>query len=59
MKTRMEKYYDEENNNVALREKKNMSLYENIDEYEVEDYKIEANATVLDNNAKNIDVQKI
>ena len=59
MKTRMEKYYDEENNNVALREKKNMSLYENIDEYEVEDYKIEANATVLDNNAKNIDVEKI
>ena len=59
MKTRMEKYYDEENNNVDLREKKNMSLYENIDEYEVEDYKIEANATVLDNNAKNIDVEKI
>ena len=59
MKTRMEKYYDEENNNVALREKKNMSLYENIDEYEVEDYKIEANATVIDNNAKNIDVEKI
>ena len=59
MKTRMEKYYDEENNNDDLREKKNMSLYENIDEYEVEDYKIEANATVLDNNAKNIDVEKI
>ena len=59
MKTRMEKYYDEENNNIALREKKNKSLYENIDDYEVEDYKIEANATVLDNNAKNIDVEKI
>ena len=59
MKTRMEKYYDEENNNIALREKKNKSHYENIDDYEVEDYKIEANATVLDNNAKNIDVEKI
>ena len=59
MKTRMEKYYDEENNNIALRQQKNEKLYENIDEYEVDDYKIEANATVLDNNAKNIDVEKI
>ena len=59
MKTRMEKYYDEENNNIALRQKKNMSLYENINDYEVDDYKIEANATVLDNNAKNIDVEQI
>ena len=54
MKTRMEKYYDEENNNIALRQRKNERLYENINDYEVDDYKIEANATVLDNNAKNI-----
>lgn len=59
MKTRMEKYYDEENNNIALRQRKNEKLYENINDYEVDDYKIEANATVLDNNAKNIDVEKI
>ena len=59
MKTRMEKYYDEENNNIALRQQKNEKLYENINDYEVDDYKIEANATVLDNNAKNIDVEKI
>lgn len=59
MKTRMEKYYDEENNNIALRQQKNVSLYENIDDYEVDDYKIQTNATVLDNNAKNIDVEKI
>ena len=59
MKTRMEKYYDEENNNIALRQQKNMDLYENINNYEVDDYKIEANATVLDNNAKNIDVEQI
>ena len=59
MKTRMEKYYDEENNNIALREQKNLKLYENINDYEVDDYKIETNATVLDNNAKNIDVEKI
>ena len=54
MKTRMEKYYDEENNNIALRQQKNEKLYENINDYEVEDYKLETNATVLDNNAKNI-----
>ena len=59
MKTRMEKYYDEENNNIALRERKNKNLYENINDYEVEDYEIKTNATVLDNNAKNIDVEKI
>ena len=59
MKTRMEKYYDEENNNIALRQQKNMNLYENINDYEVDDYKIETNATVLDNNAQNIDVEKI
>ena len=59
MKTRMEKYYDEENNNIALRQQKNEKLYENINDYEVEDYKLETNATVLDNNAKNIDVEQI
>ena len=30
MKTRMEKYYDEENNNIALRQRKNEKLYENV-----------------------------
>lgn len=59
MKTRMEKYYDEDNNNIALREQKNVNLYENINDYEIDSYKLEANATVLDSNAKNIDVEKI
>ncbi len=59
MKTRMEKYYDEDNNNIALREQKNVDLYENINNYEIDDYKIGTNVTVLDNDAKNIDVEKI
>lgn len=59
MKTRMQKYYDEENNNTLLRQQKNENLYENISQYENLDYKIEPNGTVLDNNAKNIDVEKI
>lgn len=59
MKTRMQKYYDEENNNTLLRQKKNEELYENITNYEVDDYKLDTNVTVLDNNAQNIDVEKI
>jgi len=55
----MQKYYDEENNNTLLRQQKNENLYENISQYENLDYKIEPNGTVLDNNAKNIDVEKI
>ena len=59
MKTRMQKYYDEENNNTLLRQQKNEGLYENINDYEVDDYKLETNVTVLENNATNIDVEKI
>lgn len=59
MKTRMEKYYDEENTNTLLRQHKNENLYENIGNIEVPDYKLETNVTVLDNNAKNIDVEQI
>ena len=58
MQTRMQKYY-EENNDTPLRAQKNENLYENINNIEVEDYKVEANATVIDNNAQNIDVEKI
>lgn len=59
MKTRMQKYYDEDNNNTILRQQKNEELYENIGNYEVDDYKVDTNVTVLDNNAQNIDVEKI
>ena len=59
MKTRMEKYYEPEKVNTPLRENKNKELYENINKYEDLDYKVESNATVIDNNAKNIDVEQI
>ena len=59
MQTRMEKYYDHDDLKVPLREEKNISLYENINNYEVDDYKIESNATVIDHDAQNIDVEKI
>jgi len=59
MKTRMQKYYDENNNNTLLRQKKNEELYENISNYEFDNYRLENNVTVLDDDAKNIDVEKI
>ena len=59
MKTRMEKYYTEDKTqDTMLRQHKNESLYENIGNYEV-DYKLENNVTVLDSDAKNIDVEQI
>lgn len=55
----MQKYYDEQNNNTLLRQQKNESLYENITDFEKLDYKIDNNATIIGENAKNIDVDKI
>ncbi len=60
MKTRMEKYYDEQTNETPLRQRKNENLYENISNYELEeDYRPDNNATIIDDNAKNIDVEQI
>ena len=58
MQTRMQKYY-EENTETPLRQQRNEDLYKNINNYEVEDYQIDSNATIIDNNAKEIDVEKI
>ncbi len=59
MKTRMEKYYETEKIDTPLRAEKNIDLYENINNYEVNDYKLDSNATILDSNAQNIDVEHI
>ena len=59
MQTRMQKYYEESNQNPPLRSQKNVDLYENISNYEVDDYKVDSNATIIDNNAQNIDVERI
>lgn len=58
MKTRMQKYYDGDTNTL-LREQKNSHLYDNMQDLEDIDYKIDTNATVLQDNAKNIDVEHI
>ncbi|MCM1052971.1 MAG: hypothetical protein NC483_03245 [Ruminococcus sp.] len=60
LKTRMEKYYDEQTNDTPLRQHKNENLYENISNYELEeDYRPDNNATIIDDNAKNINVEQI
>lgn len=58
MKTRMQKYYDGDSNTL-LREQKNLHLYDNMEDLEDIDYRIDTNATVLQDNAKNIDVEHI
>lgn len=58
MKTRMQKYYDGDTNTL-LREQKNSHLYDNMEDLENIDYKIDTNATVLQDNAKDIDVEHI
>lgn len=59
MKTRMQKYYDEDSNNTLLRQQRNEHLYDNMETLEDIDYKIDTNVTVLQDNAKNIDVEHI
>lgn len=58
MKTRMQKYYDGDSNTL-LREQKNLHLYDNMDNIEDIDYKIDTNATVLQDDARDIDVEHI
>ncbi len=59
MQTRMQKYYEDNENNPPLRQQKNEALYENINNYEDLDYKLDSNAMVIDSNAQEIDVEKI
>ena len=59
MQTRMEKYYEKNQENTPLREQRNVELYQNINNYDVLDYKAESNATIIDHDAQNIDVEKI
>lgn len=58
MKTRMQKYYDGDSNTL-LREQKNLHLYDNMDNIEDIDYRIDTNATVLQDDARDIDVEHI
>ena len=58
MQTRMEKYTDV-HEEVGQRFKKNEDLYKSISDQELDKYTVRANATVLDDNGTNIDVEHI
>ena len=58
MQTRMEKYTDV-HEEVGQRYKKNEDLYKRISDQELDKYTVRTNATVLDDNGTNIDVEHI
>ena len=59
MKTRMEKYYDNHEEAVGSRARRNEELYKEINKNELEKFEINSNATILANSSRNIDVEKI
>ena len=58
MQTRMEKYTDT-HEDLGQRYKKNEELYKEISNQELDKYTVKTNATVLDDNGTNIDVEHI
>ena len=58
MQTRMEKYTDT-HEDLGQRYKKNEELYKEISNKELDKYTVKTNATVLDDNGTNIDVEHI
>ena len=56
MQTRMGKYYEP---TESGRSRKNHSLYQDIKDTELDDFKINSNIAVLDDNASEIDVEEI
>lgn len=58
MKTRMEKYYSD-GNNILSRSTKNKELYKEVNDTELENFDLNSNVSILGNNSKNIDLDKI
>ena len=59
MKTRMEKYYDNHEEAIGSRAKRNEELYKDINKSEIDKFEINSNATILADSGNNIDVEKI
>ena len=60
MKTRMEKYYPENETMPTLsRSKKNEDLYKEVSSSELEEFNLNSNVSVLGENSPNLDVEKI
>ncbi len=60
MKSRMEKYYDQENAKQSLkRTNRNHDLYSNMNFSDLDEVSIKPNAKVIGNNSHNIDIEKV
>lgn len=58
MKTRMEKYYSEQEPSLS-RARKNADLYKEVNTSELEDFDLNSNVSILGDNTPNIDLEKI
>ena len=59
MDTRLNKYYEDEEEVVTSRTKKNENLYKEISKNELDNFEIKSNSTVIGENKAEIDVEKI
>lgn len=59
MQSRMDKYNNTANNTYTSRTKKNQELYEDVRNSALTNFNVNSNVSVLDTNAKNIDVNKL
>lgn len=60
MKTRMEKYYPENETTPTLsRSRKNEDLYKEVSSSELEEFNLNSNVSILGENSPNLDVEKI
>ena len=59
MNSRMNRYYEDEEEVVSSRTRKNEELYKEISKSELENYEIKSNTTVIGENKNEIDVEKI
>lgn len=60
MKSRMEKYYNEQTDTSNSRSSRNRELYKDVTDSELEDFNLNSNVSILgDNNGQNIDINKI
>ncbi len=60
MKSRMEKYYDENNRYVQKRTNRNSDLYKEISDSDLDDFSMTSNAKVIgENNSNNINIDRL
>ncbi len=59
MKSRMEKYYGNNNETTNLRTNKNEKIYREIHDSEIKDFNVNSNVSVIGDNSNNIDIESL